>query len=238
MKTTTLRRLHRWIGLACALGLLMASTSGILHVVMTWTQSAPPPSIPVGSIDLGRVRVSPADAWSRLPENNGPVASVSLRMIDNEPWWQFLGAPSAAPRYFSAVDGHEDKGRDAVYAAEIASRYLGGQPVRWTRRLDHYDSEYIPIFRLLPVHRLDVDDGKGTRLYVSTLTGSVARHTDDGRQLEANLFSLLHKYQFIPAKTWRDGLLVTVTALMLVTAFGGVALFFATSKRPSGSPSP
>ena len=104
--------------------------------------------------------------------------------------------------------------------------------MRWTRLLAGYDREYIPIFRLLPVHRIEADDGRGTRLYVSTLTGSVARHTDDHRQLEANLFSLLHKYQFVPNKAWRDGLLVTVTSLMFLTALGGIVLFIITRSRP------
>jgi len=231
MKPTTLRRLHRWTGLACALGLLMASFSGILHVVMTWTQSAPPPARPAEVIKGADLQISPAEALERLGGN--PAASVSLRMIGGEPWWQVIPPGSPVPLYISARDGREDSDRDAAYAAEIASRYLNGTPTRWTRRLDAFDREYIPIFRLLPVHRVDADDGKGTRLYVSTLTGSVARHTDDGRQLEANLFSILHKYQFIPVKAWRDGLLVAVTATMFATALGGIALFFLTRKRPS-----
>ena len=233
MKPITVRKLHRWTGLACALGLLMASGSGILHVVMTWTQSAPPPATPAGSIDPAQVRLSPAEAFARLGPETGPVGSLSLRMIAGEPWWQFLAGSPATPRYVSAVDGRVDPAQDAVYATEIAARYLGGRPVRWTRRVDAYDREYIPIFRLLPVHRVDADDTKGTRLYVSTLTGSVARHTDNVRQREADLFSILHKYQFIPVKAWRDGLLVTVTALMFTTALGGLVLFFLTRKRTS-----
>lgn len=233
MKSTTLRKLHRWTGLACALGLLMASFSGILHVVMTWTQSAPPPAAPAGAIDPTRIRLSAAEAFARLGPDTGPVASVSVRMIGGEPWWQFLAGSPATPRYVSAVDGRVDPERDAAYAAEIASRYLGGAPVRWTRRLDAYDREYIPIFRLLPVHRVEADDARGTRLYISTLTGSVARHTDNGRQREADLFSILHKYQFIPVKAWRDGLLVAVTTFMFATSLGGLVLFFLTRKRPS-----
>jgi hypothetical protein len=200
---------------------------------MTWTQSAPPPPAPAGAIDPTQVRLSPAEAFARLDPATGPVAALSLRVIGGEPWWQFLAGSPATPRYVSAVDGRVDPAQDATYAAEIAARYLGGRPVRWTRRVDAYDREYIPIFRLLPVHRVDANDERGTRLYVSTLTGSVARHTDNGRQREADLFSILHKYQFIPVKAWRDGLLVTVTALMFTTALGGIGLFFLTGKRPS-----
>jgi hypothetical protein len=66
---------------------------------------------------------------------------------------------------------------------------------------------------------------------VSTLSGSVARHTDDRRQFQANVFSLFHKYAFIPNKGLRDGLLVTFTALAFLASLAGVALFFATRRR-------
>jgi hypothetical protein len=236
MKPSTLRRLHRWIGLTCALTVLAASGSGILHTVMTWTQPPPPHPQPSTTIDTAALRIAPADALSLLGPASGPVRSLSLCMIAGQPWYQVLAGDSSVPRYLSAVDGHEDAAQDNAYAAELASRHLGGQPVKWTRRLDAYDGEYLTIFRLLPVHRLEADDGQGTRLYVSTLTGSVARHTDDGRQLEANIFSLVHKYGFISSKPWRDGLLVGFTALAFFTSLAGIALFFVT-RRPRATTS-
>ena len=59
----------------------------------------------------------------------------------------------------------------------------------------------------------------------------MARHTDDGRQLEADLFSLFHKYSFIPHKTARDAVLVAFTALAFLASLAGLALFFATRPR-------
>lgn len=231
MKPSTLRRLHRWIGLACALTVLAASGSGILHVVMTWTQSPPPRPQPSEHINAAAVRIAPAEAVERLGGRDLAIHLLSLRMIGGEPWYQVLAAGSPVPRYLNAVDGAEDARADERYAAEIAARHTGGAPVRWARRLDAYDSEYIAIFRLLPVHRIDVDDGRGTRLYVSTQTGSVARATDDRRQFEANVFSLFHKYAFIPHKGWRDGLLVAFTGLAFLASLAGLVLFFATRRR-------
>ena len=236
MKPSTLRRLHRWIGLACALTVLAASGSGILHVVMTWTQTPPPRPQPDTAIDTAALRIAPAEALALPGPATGPVRSISLRLIGGQPWYQVLAGDSAVPRYLRAVDGHEDAAQDNRYAAEIATRYLGGQRVQWTRRLDAYDDEYIPIFRLLPVHRLDAADGEDTlhtRVYVSTLTGSVARHTDDSRQREANIFSLFHKYAFITAKPWRDGLLVAFTSLAFLTSLAGLVLFVVTRPRSS-----
>ena len=144
-----------------------------------------------------------------------------------------IAVGSPVPLYVSAIDGREDAEADRRYASEIASRFLGGTSVRWAGRLDAYDSEYIVIFRLLPVHRVEADDADHTRVYVSTLTGSVARLTSDGRQFEANVFSFFHKYAFIRHKGWRDGLLVTFTGLAFAASLAGIALFFATRRRSS-----
>ncbi len=233
MKLSTIRRLHRWVGLACALTVLAASGSGILHVVMTWTQPPPPRALPAADIDPAAL--PPA---LRGPDGSSlftSVQSVALRPVAGEPLWQVFADGEREPRYFHA-DGRPAPDADTAYALDIARRHLGstGLPAEaftHTRVLTSYDSEYIVIFRLLPVHRVDVADGRGTRLYVSTLTGSVARHTDDRRQFEARVFSNLHKYAFIPHKGLRDGLLVGFTALAFLTSLGGVALFVATARR-------
>lgn len=222
----SLRRLHRWIGLACALPLLVATGSGILHVVMTWTQSPPPrPEPPPGF----------APAVATFPLASLPadlrIRSVQMRLLDDEPWYQV--STTDGVRYFSAADGREEPRLESRLALDIARRHLAAaglppEAFTHTRRLDAFDREYAAIFRLLPVHRIEVADGRGTRLYVSTVTGGVARHTDDRRQFEANLFGALHKYNFIPHKPARDALLVAFTSLAFLASLAGIVLFFVT----------
>jgi hypothetical protein len=229
MKASTLRSLHRWIGLACALTLLLAAGSGILHTVMTWTQPPPPRPEPATSFSPANI----AFPVSALPANLGPIRTLQIHSFDQTTWYQ-VSTPQGL-RYFNTTDGQEDPAVETRLALAIARRHLGsgvaGDAFTYTRRLDTYDREYLGIFRLLPVHRIDVDDGRGTRLYVSTLSGSVARHTDDRRQFEANVFSLFHKYAFIPNKGLRDGVLVTFTALAFLASLAGVALFVVTRRR-------
>lgn len=226
-----LRRLHRWIGLACSLTVMLAAGSGLLHVAMTWTQPPPPRPEAAGAFSP-EVAVFPIGS---LPADLAPLRSVQLVTIAGLPWYQAFPV-RGAPRYFGALDGKEDPALELRHALEIARRHLAASGLPpdafvHTRRLDAYDDEYIAIFRLLPVHRIDVADGRGTRLYVSTATGSVARHTDDGRQLEANLFSLFHKYSFIPHKAARDLALVAFTALAFLASLAGVALFLVTRPK-------
>lgn len=212
---------------------MLAAGSGLLHVAMTWRQSPPPRPEPAGAFSP---ELAPFPI-SSLPADLAPLRSVQLILIEGQPWYQaFSATPASAPRYFSALDGHEQTDLAATHALEIARRHLAAtklppEAFTITRRLDAYDDEYIAIFRLLPVHRIDVADGRGTRLYVSTVTGSVARHTDDGRQFEANLFSLFHKYSFIPNKTARDIALVVFTGLAFLASLAGLVLFFVTRRR-------
>jgi len=156
---------------------------------------------------------------------------VNVRGISGEPWYQIYTQKGGAPRYLSGKDGHEDASQDERYAAEIASAFLGGAVVEKTDYLTAFNREYINIFRILPVYRFDSADGQGTRVYVSTTTGSVTRHTDDRRQFEANVFSNFHKLAFIPDKAVRDWVLVALTSATALVALLGVGLFFVTRPR-------
>jgi hypothetical protein len=151
-------------------------------------------------------------------------------MIGGEPWYQIYGSQSV-PTYVCARDGRLDRSKDDQYASEIAAAFLGGVNVRKTDYLTAFNSEYINIFRILPVHRYDSGDGLGTRVYVSTTTGSVTRHTNDQMQFEANVFTNLHKLAFIPNRLARDIILTTLTSGSALAAIAGIVLFFMTRKK-------
>jgi hypothetical protein len=220
----SLRSFHRWHAIAMSVVVLMASISGLVHTWMAHNQAAPPPPRPTDPVDLTQVRIAP----SALP---GPATAVNLRTIGTTPWWQVLPEGGSAPRWFNAVTGAEDVEADARYAQGIAEGYLH-QPVRKTAFLTSFDQEYLPIFRLLPVYRFDADDALHTRVYVSTLTGSVARHTDDPRQREATIFVVFHKWGFIKDRQVRDIALMTAMAGLVVLAGSGLWLAVATRRRP------
>lgn len=255
MKRQTLRTLHRWVGLIFSLTILMASGSGILHTIMSRTQAPPPSARPASNpIEPSKITVSIPEAVAVLPGQSKAVTHVNLRNISGEPWYQIYRAGSPMPDYVSAQTGQADAAQDERYAEEIASAFLGIRPgetedccvgkpqgsgsknARKTKLvkadyLTAYNSEYIAIFRILPVYRFNLNDGKETRVYVSTATGSVTRHTDRRRQFEADVFSLLHKYNFIRNKDWRDAFALTVTGGAFVVSCLGVALFFVTRRK-------
>jgi hypothetical protein len=232
MNTPTLRRLHRWLGLAFSVSALLASSSGVIHQVMTWTQDPPPKAIPSGpEVPLDAVRIPLAQAVQAVPTASGGVRAVNLRMIAGEPTYVVWTRDAKTPTYVSGTTGTVASDRDEVFAGEIASRFLGGAPTRKAAVLTTFDTEYLPIFRILPVYRMESGDAAGTRVYVSTMTESVTRFTDNRRQWEADVFSNLHKLAFIRDKALRDAILVLGTAGVFVASLAGLVLFFRTGSR-------
>jgi uncharacterized iron-regulated membrane protein len=223
MNQSTLKKLHRWLGLSFCLFVFLAAGSGVLHNIMSMTQKPPPPAIPSATIDPDQLKISPQLAAQALPRGNR-WSAISIREIAGEAWYQLYPAGAGAAMYVNASNGLRDDEADQRYASQIASGYLGGRTVRKTDYLTAYNDEYISIFRILPVYRFDVDDDKGTRVYVSTMTGTVTRATDDAKQFEANAFSNFHKFAFIPDKTIRNGLLTLTTTGIALTALLGVIL--------------
>lgn len=231
MNKQLIRKAHRWLGLAFSLTILMSAGSGVIHNVMTRTQAPPPSARPTGALDVSLIKVSPAEAAARLPDAAQGIVAVNVRSIGGQPWYQIYTKTTRAAQYVSAVDGRVDPAQDEAYAAEIAGSFLGGATVKKTDFLTAFNNEYINIFRILPVYRYDMEDALHTRVYVSTTTGSVTRHTDDERQFEARIFTNFHKLGFIPNKDLRDLVLTVLTAATCIVALLGVVLFILTRPR-------
>lgn len=233
MNKNFIRKAHRWLGLIFSLTILMSAGSGVIHNVMTRTQAPPPSARPSGTgLDLAKMKITATDAAAKLPNAGQGVIAVNIRNISGQPWYQIYLKNERTAQYVSAVDGRVDPAQDEVYAAEIAAAFLGGAALRKTDFLSAFNSEYINIFRILPVYRFDSDDKLHTRVYVSTTTGSVTRHTDDQRQFEATIFTNFHKFGFIASKDLRDTVLTGLTLATCVVAILGIVLFFVTRPKP------
>lgn len=225
------RKAHRWIAILFSLSVLMSAGSGVLHQVMSRTQAPPPKARPASKINPAEIKVSIAEASQRLGIKSEDACDlISVRSIGSRPWYQFMIHGQERPGYVEAITGEIKLDADERYAEQIASDFMAGKPVKKTAFLTHYDKEYINIFRILPVYRFDVEDGLGTRLYVSTMTGSVTRHTNNHKQWEASIFSNFHKLMFIPNKDIRDAVLMILTGGAFVAAALGIILFIATKR--------
>jgi hypothetical protein len=234
MKTPFIHQLHRRLGLAFCLFVLMASGSGIVHIIMSMTQS-PPPQAGTAThrpiLVLEAFKLSPLQAAHSLPPSLQAPIAVNLRLIEGAPWYAFHPLSGGKPTYVHAMTGLVDLEMDARFAQEIATRHLGTGDIRQTDYLTAFNREYISIFRILPVYRFDVDDGRGTRVYVSTVTEGVTRETNNRKQMEADIFSLFHKFMFIPEKTARGITLGLTTMGIFLTALAGVLLYLIPKRK-------
>ena len=222
-----IRKLHRYLGLIFSISILMSSGSGIIHVLMTRTQEPPPSAKPSGAfLDTTSISVTPAEAFPTTKP-----AAINIRNIGGNPHYQAFIPGRKSLTYVDATTGKENPEADANYAREIAAGFLASDKVKRTDYLTAFNSEYIGIFRILPVYRYDLDDGKGTRVYVSTVTGSVTRHTDDAKQFESSIFTNFHKLGFIPNKNVRDWTLTILTSAAFLISLLGITLFFLTRPR-------
>lgn len=227
-----LRKIHRWLGLIFSLVVLSSAGSGLLHILMTYSQKAPPPAGPEGpGIITTQIALSPAQMVQYLPEPQARITAINLRLIGNEPWYLVYTSDTKKPHYIHARTGRSDQTMDEQFAAQIAAAHLGTEQIKKTAYLTSFNREYISIFRILPVYRFDREDGKGTRVYVSTMTESVTRQTDNRKQFEANIFSNFHKLAFIPYKWLRDMILGGMITGLLLASLAGVILFFVTAKK-------
>lgn len=229
-----IRWAHRWVGLWFSIVALMASASGLIHLWMSHTQPPPPSGPPsLAALAMDQVTVTPAQAAATAMEKmaSSGVTHMPLRMIEGEPWYQIFLIGQQQPVYVHAQKGSIDEQCDERFAKEIATTALATKRLEKTKYLTEFDREYIGIFRILPVYRFDANDEKGNRVYVSTVTGSVTRATDDAKQWEANVFSLLHKWMFIPNKNVRNYALGIATFGIFVTSLLGLWLFWVTRPK-------
>lgn len=222
-----IRKLHRYLGLIFSLSILMSSGSGVIHVLMTRTQAPPPAAKPSGAmLDTAAITITPAQAFPKTSP-----AAINIRNIAGKPHYQAFIPGRQGFTYIDATTGTENTEADGTYAREIATGFLASDKVKQTAFLTEFDNEYIGIFRMLPVYRFDLADGKGTRVYVSTITGSVTRHTDNEKQFEASVFTNFHKLGFIPNKDVRDWTLTAFTAAAFLISILGIILFFLTRPK-------
>ncbi len=235
MKSSTIHKIHRWLGLVFSLAILLFSGSGLIHVILTRTQPDPKPAQPAerSTLPADVIKVSPADILKKHPES--PVLSMKLINISGKPFYQTYLAGNATPVYLDASDGIVNP-VDGIHASEIAAAHLGDQNVEFAEYLEEFNDEYDSSFRSLPVYRFNLRDGRGTRVYVSTATHGVVLHTDNRKQFVSSIFNNFHKLDFIPNKRLRDWTISIATAGAFATALLSIILFFATRPgKPAAS---
>ena len=165
---------HRWLGIPLSAVFVLWFASGIVMMYAGgMPQLAPETRLErLPPLDLEAVRLTPAEAAERAGLVYVPDR-VTLVTVLGRPAYRFDDRFLAVTVF--ADDGAVLEPGDAERSREIAARFLDVpvERVRYERTVSEPDQWTLTLARDLPLHKLAVDDGAGTEVYVSPTRAEV-----------------------------------------------------------------
>ncbi|MGW8367768.1 MAG: PepSY domain-containing protein [Gammaproteobacteria bacterium] len=227
---------HRYLGIPMSLVFVIWFVSGI---VMMYTGDMPSLGEADrlhgrGPLELGTIGISPAEALERA-EIDGAVGELRLVSLLGRPAYR-LSRAFGPPVTVFADNGEvfDIAGTDEAKAG--AARFVG-QPldkVRFVETVEEPDQWTMTEAAHLPLERFDVDDGSGTRIYFSRLSGQVELVTTRRSRQLAWAGAIPHWFYFTPLRMnqpvwyWT---VVWIAAAGCVLAVLGLVLAFTQFRR-------
>ncbi len=217
---------HKWIGIIVGIQIVLWVVGGLvmsvfpIELVRGETASAPPDTTPIAAADLN---VS-------LPEVlavTGPAESLRTTRVAGRLYLEVARA-GQPPVLVDAADGRVLDGIPSEMAREIAAAdFTGAGKVRSVTLQEARSTEYRGA---LPVWRVEFDDARDTRLFVSPHTGRlVARRNDVWRLYD--FFWMLHIMDYKERTDFNHPLLITASVIALIVSVSGFLLLFYRVRR-------
>jgi uncharacterized iron-regulated membrane protein len=187
--------LHRWLGVAFCLLFAMWFASGIvMHFVPFPALTEAERFAGLAPIDLARVKIGPAEA--RQASGIGDATRIRLIQRADGPVYLIAGSAHLAAlraddRSLAAIRSDESA---LTIAADYARRRGWSVSAAEVAALSAFDQWTVPgIFDLhRPLYRVALNDGSGTELYVSSVTGEVVLDTTRRERAWNYLGSVTH----------------------------------------------
>ena len=215
--------IHRWMGIAGCLLIAMWFGSGLVMMYVGFpalTDTERLAGLP--RIDTARLAVTPDAAMAAAGLDAFP-RSLRLEMAGDLPVYRMVDG-KGRPHTVSATDGRVIAQVDAATAQATAQRFAG-KPAQWLETAER-DQWTVPngLNAWRPLHRIAIDDGLGTELYVSARTGEVMRDTHRAERFWNWLGSVPHWLYFTPIRKdpplWRQVVLWTSGPCVVVAITG------------------
>ena len=222
---------HRYLGIALSLLFLMWFVSGIAMLFAGGMPRLTPAERleRMPALDLGRVRLTPAEAAMRSGLQRGG-GRLTLLPVMGRPVYRFAGGRGGGDGVTVFADTGDllDEIGEAE-SIEIARRFMKAPPsaLHHVAVLNSADQWTIEHRSQMPLHKITVDDAARTELYVSEETAEVALMTTRGSRALAGVAAIPH-WLYFKSLRLNDGLWTRVvlwtSGLGTVSAFVGLIL--------------
>jgi len=215
---------HRWISLLALAQLLVWTATGLFFAVVPigWVR---------GEDRAARATAAPI-AWERvgaLPAKAlAGAEEVVLRVVDGRALL-LARAEGGARRWAVDAETGGVVALDAAAAERIARADQAGAPaVLGVERIEAAAGEYRG--RPVPAWRVDLDDGRGTKVYVDAVTGAVTARRNAIWRVYDFLWGL-HIMDYGAREDFNHPWLVAFAVLGLATALSGAVVWTARARR-------
>ena len=218
---------HRWLGIVLGVMFVVWCISGIILMYYAMPRlTAAERLMRMQPLDLSSATVTPEEAATtagltgRKSPNRLRVAMLGDRPVYrmNSGSWQVIYADTGEP--LKPLNADQAKSSLAAFLQEDPSK------LRYDAYLTKSD-----LFTLdgtfknhLPLHRIAVDDGAGTKYYVAEKTGEAVLRTDTKTRLLGFFGYSLHRLQPMKEFVWWDRVWITGLWLGLLMCLSGVVV--------------
>ena len=181
---------HRWLGIVLGALFIVWFLSGIVMMYARMPELDPAERLArLAAINPSFIRVSPA-SWLE-----GEASRIGLSSLEGRPVFRITAEGKS--RTVFADTGDEVPVVDAEQALRIARAFAGGHvAARYESRLDDADQWTFGVRGSMPMHRVAIEDGAGTRLYVAESGGDVVMKTTTSGRVSGWLGAVLHWIYF------------------------------------------
>lgn len=176
----------------------------------------------LGELDLSQISFSSGEAASAVGLRTGSERVTLVNLMDRPAWR--LGGRGATTVFADTGEVRDEIGRAA--AMDIATRFMrvGPGEVRYEGLLREPDQWTLTVRSSLPLHKIAIDDGDHTQLYVSPATGEIEMLTTRGTRALAWVGAIPHWLYFTPLRVhqrlWTRTILWTAGAGCVLALLG------------------
>ena len=230
---------HRYLGIAVCLLFVMWFVSGIAMIFARGMPGLTPDvrlqHLPV--LDTSAIKVAPSDAAEKAQLERPPNRAMLLTVM-GRPAYRFSIGGSTTTVFADTGDLLEYVGE--AEAVQVASRFMNlpATQLHYEGELLEPDQWTLEERRILPAHKISVEDDAHTILYVSEETAEVALLTTRGSRALAWFAAIPHWMYFSPLRqngpVWRQVVLWTSGAATVLAVIGIVLGFTQYSTRYAG----